>query len=302
MRRTTRLRQLIERPKIACLPGVHDALSAKLAERAGFEAITMGGFSATGILLAEPDTSQLGLIELADHYRRVCAAVDVPLLADADTGFGNASNVRRAVREYENAGVAGLFIEDQVFPKRCGHTAGKAVVELEEMLAKLCAALDARRDPELVIMARTDAVAVHGLDAAIERAQYYREAGADLIFVEAPPNGAAMERVCRECPGPQLANMVEGGQSPDLTAAELEALGFAAVVWPVASVLAMSDALERLYAVLRRDGTSVSQRGAMTSFEDFAELVGLPELRSREERDRQTARRIARADRIKNCS
>lgn len=302
MKRTARLRQLIERPEIARLPGVHDALSAKLAERAGFEALTMGGFAATGVLLGEPDSSQLGLIELADHYRRVCAAVELPLLADADTGFGNATNVRRAVREYESAGVAGLFIEDQVFPKRCGHTAGKAVIDLEEMLAKLCAALDARRDPDLVIMARTDAAAVHGLDAAIERAQYFREAGADLIFVEAPPDRAAMERVCRECPGPQLANMVDGGHSPDLTAAELEVLGFAAVVWPVAGVFAVSSALEKLYAALRRDGTTRAARGELAGFADFAELVGLPELRAREDRDRAAARRIIEASaRPKNC-
>ncbi|MGE5104254.1 MAG: isocitrate lyase/PEP mutase family protein, partial [Betaproteobacteria bacterium] len=177
MRRTTRLRELIAAPDILVMPGVHDALGARLAEAAGFTAVTAGGYGATAALLGRPDSSQLSLTELSEMYSRLCDATSLPLLADADTGFGNVTNVARTVALYEKAGVAGLFIEDQVFPKRCGHMAGKAVVPRAEWFAKIKAALDARRDPDLVVMARTDALAVNGLDDAIERAQLAREAG-----------------------------------------------------------------------------------------------------------------------------
>ena len=197
MRRTTRLRQLLAAPEILVMPGAHDALSARIIEQAGFAALTCGGYSATASLLGQPDTSLLGLTEMAEMYARLCEATSLPLLADADTGYGNVTNVARAVRAYERAGVAGLFIEDQVFPKRCGHMAGKAVVPLEEMLGKLKSALDARADTDLVIMARTDALAVNGIDDAIERAQACREAGADLLFVEAPTSVAQMLSLAR---------------------------------------------------------------------------------------------------------
>ena len=196
MRRTTRLKQLIDAPDILVMPGVHDALGARLAEAAGFAAVTAGGYGATATLLGQPDSSQLSLTELSEMYSRLCDATTLPLLADADTGFGNVTNVARTVRLYGKAGVAGLFIEDQVFPKRCGHMAGKTVVPRAEWLAKIESALDARSDPDLVIMARTDALAVNGLDDAIERAQLAREAGANLLFVEAPTNVEQMRRIC----------------------------------------------------------------------------------------------------------
>jgi methylisocitrate lyase len=185
LRTTTRLKQLIAAPEIVVLPGVHDALGARLAEAAGFDALTAGGYSATATLLGRPDSSQLSATEMADMYSRFCDATSLPLLADADTGFGNVTNVLRTVRLYEKAGVAGLFIEDQVFPKRCGHMAGKAVVGIAEWLAKIKAALDARNDPDFVVMARTDA-RVNGIDDAIWRARAFADAGADLLFVEAP--------------------------------------------------------------------------------------------------------------------
>jgi 2,3-dimethylmalate lyase len=279
----TRFRRLLAAPEILVMPGIHDALSARVAAEAGFSAITMGGFAATGALLGQPDSSQLGLSELADHYARVVDASNLPVLADADTGFGNVTNVRRAVQAYERAGVAGLFIEDQVFPKRCGHTPGKAVVPVEDMLAKLKAALDARWDPDLVIMARTDARAVSGLDEAIERACLFREAGADLLFVEAPRTVDEMRRICREVGGLQLANMIEFGHSPELPARELEEIGFATCVWPVSSVFAVVHALRALYGAIARDGTSAAFRDSMVSFDDYMRLVGLPELREREQ-------------------
>jgi len=186
LRNSTRFKQLINDPEILLLPGVHDVLSARIGAQAGFKALTGGGYSASATLLGQPDTSQLSLTEMADHYARMCDCVDVPFFGDGDTGFGNVTNVARTVRAYERAGLAGMFIEDQVFPKRCGHMAGKAVIPAHEMVAKLKAALDARHDPDFVIMARTDANAVNGLDDALERMALYREVGADLLFVEAP--------------------------------------------------------------------------------------------------------------------
>lgn len=294
MRRTTRFRRMIEGPELLVMPGVHDALSARIAERAGFEAITLGGFAATGALLGEPDSSQLGPTEMADHLARICEAVSVPVFSDADTGFGNVTNVRRAVRLFERAGVAGLFIEDQVFPKRCGHTPGKAIIPAEEMVAKIKSALDARDDPDLVIMARTDALAIDGLDAAIERANLYREAGADLLFVEAPGTVEEMRRIVTEAPGPHLANMIDFGMSPDLDAAALGEIGFATAVWPVSSVFAEAFAVARLMEILRRDGTTRAARDAMTSFDGFTEIVGLGPLRDREASLLEAARRLAR--------
>lgn len=282
MRKTTRLKELIAAPAIVVLPGVHDALGCRLAEAAGFAALTAGGYGATATLLGRPDSSQLSLTELAEMYSRFCDATTLPLLADADTGFGNVTNVARAVRLYEKAGVAGLFIEDQVFPKRCGHMAGKDVIAAADWLAKIKAALDAREDPDLVIMARTDAIAVHGLDDAIERAQLAREAGADLIFVEAPADVAAMRRICAEVPGPCLANNVETGMSPLLPAAELQAIGYAAVVFPVAATYAVAHALRALFAELRATGTTASLLPRMLEFGEFNALVGLPAQRERE--------------------
>jgi methylisocitrate lyase len=282
LRKSTRLKELIAAPDIVVLPGVHDALGCRLAEAAGFAALTAGGYGATATLLGRPDSSQLSLTELAEMYSRFCDATTLPLLADADTGFGNVTNVARAVRLYEKAGVAGLFIEDQVFPKRCGHMAGKDVIAAADWLAKIKAALDARDDPDLVIMARTDAIAVHGLDDAIERAQLAREAGADLIFVEAPADVAAMRRICAEVPGPCLANNVETGMSPLLPAAELQAIGYAAVVFPVAATYAVAHALRELFAVLRETGTTASLLPRMLAFDEFNALVGLPAQRERE--------------------
>jgi len=283
MRHTTRFRRLLEAPEILVMPGVHDGLSARLAVEAGFEAVTMGGFAATGSLLGEPDSSQLGLQELADHYARVVDAAGVPVFSDADTGFGNVTNVRRTVRAYERAGVAGLFIEDQIFPKRCGHTPGKGVVPVEDFLGKLKAALDARTDPDLVIMARTDALAVLGIEEALERAHLFREAGADLLFVESPRSEAEMRRICTEVGGLQLANMIEYGQSPELDATSLQEIGFATAVWPVSSVLTLVKALRGLYAALRRDGTTAAAKEGMVRFDDYTDLVGLPALRAREQ-------------------
>jgi methylisocitrate lyase len=289
MRRTARFRQLIEAPEILLLPGAHDALSLRLIERAGFHAATCGGYSATASLIGQPDVAQLGMSEMAEMYARLCDASDLPLLADADTGYGGPTNVARTVRAYERAGVAALFIEDQVSPKRCGHMDGKRVVPATEMVAKLKAALDARTDEGMIIMARTDARAVEGLSAAIERAELYREAGADLLFVEAPETVEELRRVCSEIAGPCLANNVEGGKTPLLSARELEEMGFASVTWPVSASYAVAHALGELYAALKRDGNTTAMAERMLGFESFNALVGLPALRQREESWREKA-------------
>jgi len=294
MRRTTRFRQLVEAPEILVMAGVHDALGAKIAEQAGFAALTCGGYSSTATLLGEPDTSQLSMTELADHYARLCEAVSVPVFGDGDTGFGNVSNVRRTVRAYERAGLAGMFIEDQTFPKRCGHMPGKGVISAEEMVGKIKAALDARRDADMVIMARTDALAVYGLDEAIERAVLYRDAGADLIFVEALTTVDEMRRVCSTVKAPVMASIIDGGRTPNLSAAELEAIGFAAMTNALAPTYVYAKAMQEFYAHFRRAGSTKGFEARLLPFDEFNALVGLAALRRREEDEMEFARRIAR--------
>ena len=282
MKRTTRFRLLIEAPEIVILPGVHDALTLRLAEQAGFQAVTCGGYSATASLLGAPDVQQLSMTEMADMYARLCDATELPLFADGDTGYGNTTNVARTVRAYERAGVAALFIEDQESPKRCGHMEGKRVIPAGDMVAKLKAALDARVDADLIICARTDARAVHGLDDAIERCQLYREAGADLLFVDAPVSVEELRRVCSEIDGPCFANLVEGGKTPILAARQLEAMGFAAVTWPVSASYAIARAVADVYAALLRDGTTNAVRDRMLDFAAFNSLFGLEQVREAE--------------------
>jgi methylisocitrate lyase len=282
MKRTTRFRLLIEAPEILVLPGAHDALTIRLAEQAGFQAVTCGGYAATASLLGAPDVAQLTMTEMADMYGRLCDATELPLFADADTGYGNATNAARTVRAFERAGVAGLFIEDQVSPKRCGHMEGKRVIPPVEMVAKIKAALDARVDADMIVCARTDARAVNGLDDAIARCQLYREAGADLLFVDAPLSVEELRRVCSEIDGPTFANMVEGGKTPILPARQLEEMGFAAVTWPVSASYAIAQAVRELYGALYRDGTTNAVAGRMVGFDDFNLLIGLPQLREAE--------------------
>ena len=279
---TDSLRTRLASPDILVAPGCYDALSASLIERAGFAAAYLSGASIAYTRFGRPDLGLVGMDEVAETLMAIRERVTAPIIVDADTGFGNVTNVARTVRLYERAGVAGLFIEDQVFPKRCGHMAGKAVVPTAEWIAKLRSALDARTDPDFVVMARTDALAVHGVDEAIERAQIAREAGADLLFVEAPTDVDQMRRICREVPGPCLANNVEAGRSPVLPASELEAIGYAAVVFPVAATYAVARALRDLFATIRRSGTTADAQARLTTFDEFNELVGLSSQRRRE--------------------
>jgi len=282
MKKTTLFKKLMLDEEILVMPGCHDALSAKIIETVGFKAVTMGGYAATAASLAKPDVSILSLTENVGITRNIVQAVDLPLFVDGDTGHGNVTNVQRTVREFESAGVAGLFIEDQVFPKRCGHMEGKQIIPTVEMVAKLKAAVDARVDEDLVIMARTDAIATSGINEAIDRSNIYKEAGADLIFVEAPTSLEEMKYINESIDAPTLAIQIEGGKTPFLTTKELEDLGFNIVVYPNATVYATAWALKELWEGLMRDGTTKNFMDKMICFDDFNTFVGLDKVRELE--------------------
>lgn len=282
MKKTTLFKKLILDKEILVMPGAHDALSAKIIEQVGFKAVTMGGYAASAASLAKPDVSLMTLTEYVHIVRNIVDAVDIPLFVDGDTGHGNVTNVQRTVRLFESAGVAGFFIEDQVFPKRCGHMEGKQIISTDEMVAKIKAAVDARVDNDLVIMARTDAVAVSGLDEAIERSNRYAEAGADLIFVEAPTSKEDMRRCNREIKAPTNAIQIEGGKTPLLTVKELEELGFAVVVYPNITVYATAWMLRELWQGLKKNGTTKHWLDKIISFDEFNTLVGLNKIREKE--------------------
>jgi methylisocitrate lyase len=292
MRRTSELRRLVEDDPILVLPGIFDSLSGRLAEEAGFKAIVAGGYAATASLIGAPDIGQLGMKEMAEFHARLCEAVELPVLADADTGYGEAAAMQRTMREFEKAGVAGIIIEDQVWPKRCGHMDGKRVVSITDMLAKIKAALDSRIDPDLLVVARTDARAIEGLEAAIERGQIYREAGADMIFVEAPLDVEEMARICSLIPAPCLANNVEGGKTPVLSADRLEDIGYAAAAFPVSALYVAAACLRRFFAALRASGDSAATSCDMLNFSSFNDLVGLTRLREQERAAESFAREL----------
>ncbi|MDI6763853.1 MAG: isocitrate lyase/PEP mutase family protein [Thermodesulfobacteriota bacterium] len=282
MKKTSLLKKLILDKEILVMPGAHDALSAKIIEMAGFKAVTLGGYAASAASLAKPDVSILSLTEYVNIARNIVQAVDLPVFVDGDTGHGNVTNVRRTVQVFENAGVAGFFIEDQVFPKRCGHMEGKQIIPTEEMVAKIKAAVDTRVDPDLIIMARTDAIATDGLEEAIERGNRYAEAGADLIFVEAPTSREEMLRINREIKAPTKAIQIEGGKTPLLTVKELEDLGFNVVVYPNVTVYATAWALRGLWEGLKKNGSTKHWLDKIIPFDEFNTLVGLDKVRELE--------------------
>src|SRR5215471_2585298 len=248
MRATTKLRQMLNAPGIIVAPGAYDGLSARLIERQGFKAVYMTGAGTAASALGQPDIGLTTLTEMTTHAAHIASCVSLPVIADADTGYGNALNVIRTLREYERAGVAGFHLEDQVFPKKCGHIAGKAVIPAREFAEKIRAASENRTDPDFVIIARTDARAVNGLDDAIERARMYRDAGADVIFVEAPTSREEIERIVKEVKSPLLSNQVPGGRTPALTVSELEQLGYKIVIFPAVGFMAATLAIEKALA------------------------------------------------------
>ncbi len=279
-----RLRELVGASAPLVAPGAYDALSARLIEQAGFDAVYMTGFGTTASLIGRPDIGLLSGSEMVDNARRIAAAVDVPVIADADTGYGNAINVVRTVQAYEQAGVAGIHLEDQVMPKKCGHMSGKAVIPADEMAGKIRAAVEARRDPDFLLIARTDAAAVEGLSAAIDRGRAYADAGADVLFVEAPTSEDDIARVAEELRGvaPLVFNWAEGGRTPPIPLARIAELGFALVLFPIGTLLAATAGIRRLLASLRDDG--VPAVDDLPTFDGFTDLIGLPEIRELEAR------------------
>ena len=284
-RRTETLRRLVAREEVLILPGAYDALSARIAEQAGFEAVYMTGSGVSASLLGKPDVGLTTMTEMADQARRMAHAVDVPVIADADTGFGNALNVIETVRAYEAAGVAGLHIEDQVSPKKCGHFEGKALVSVAEMSAKIRAAAEARRDADFFVIARTDARTVAGLEEAIERGQAYASAGADAIFVETPLSREEYVRIADALGRvPLVADVTEGGKSPPLTADELYRVGFKIVLFSASAIRAAMKTLQEFYRALKRDRTTNGLLHTLVAFEERNRILGLPEIYDLEHR------------------
>jgi len=281
----SRLRSLLRSGSPLVVPGAYDALSAKLVEAAGFDCAYMTGFGTSASLLGLPDIGLVSQAEMVDNARRMSSAINVPLISDADTGFGNALNVARTVRDFERAGVAAIHLEDQLAPKRCGHMTGKEVVPVGEMVEKVHAAVAARSDPDFVLIARTDARAVEGLDSALERAAAYREAGADVLFVEAPESESEVAAVADAFPEvPLLFNWVERGRSPMLPLEKIAAMGFAMVIMPVATLFSATAAMQRYLEEIRLRGTPLALLDEAFDFEKFGELMNLPAIRSFEQR------------------
>jgi carboxyvinyl-carboxyphosphonate phosphorylmutase len=278
------LRQLLRQPGIIVAPGAYDCLTAKLIEREGFSAVYMTGAGTAGTRLGRPDLGFATLSDMVSNAAAMTATVSIPLIADADTGYGGALNVYRTVREYERAGVAAVHLEDQVFPKRCGHLDGKQVVPCEEMVSKLRAAVEARTDEDFVIIARTDALAVTGLDDTLRRCQAYAAAGADVLFVEALRTREEIAHVLREVSVPLLYNFVEHGKSPLLSVAELQRLGFKLVIFPGSLMLAVLPLVREILTEIKQRGTTEGLLQRMTNVVELFETVGLSDMLALEAR------------------
>jgi methylisocitrate lyase len=269
--------------RLVLMPGAYDALSARIIEAEGFEAIVAGGYAAIGSMLAQADMGQSNMRDYADHYARICAAVEIPVYVDADTGFGGVNNVRQMVRAFEAAGVAGFFISDQVFPNRCGYLPGKQIVPVEQMLAKLEAALDARRDGDLFVAARTDAAGVEGVEAAIERCQLFMQAGADMAKPMGVDTIPEIKRVLREVGGPHMATLSQAAGPKARSLTELEAAGVVAATFPSLPLFAAANAVRTVLRLLRRENSLGPCREHLLPLEDYYGLVGLEDLLAREE-------------------
>jgi len=284
MKKTTQLRQLLQRKEILVAPGAHDALSAKIVAKAGFEAVYFTGYGQAASHLGGPDVGLMTMTEMVMRARNFAAAVDVPVIADGDTGFGNVINVIRTVKEYEAAGVAAIQLEDQVAPKKCGHMIGRQVVAIEEMVGKIKAAVSARLDPDFVIIARTDARTNLGIEEALRRGKAFAEAGADVLFIESPESLDEMRLITSSFKIPVLANMVEGGRTPLMTAKELQDLGYDLVIFPTSSTYITAQAVTRVMQELKASGTTAALLDQMIPFQQFNELVGLPSVREIEDK------------------
>lgn len=283
LKHTTTLRSHLASGRQLIAPGVADALNARLVRQHGFDAVYMTGAGTSAVRLGMPDIGLLTMTEMIDNAARIVDASGLPLIADADNGYGGVMNVRRTVQGYVRAGVAGIHLEDQVFPKRCGHLAGKSLVPVGEMVAKIKAAVDAREDPDFLLIARTDAIAVEGFDAAIERAHRYKEAGADALFVEAP-NLAQLRLIPGKLPGPLLFNMASSGKTPFLEQSQIEGLGFQIVIYPNWIILAAIRAASHVLSMLKQDGNMGRLSEEVATFREFFDILGMPEVQQLEAR------------------
>ena len=276
MKKTTEFRKLIGGKETLVLPGVYDCISTKLVEQAGFKAAGITGAGLAASVLGYPDVGLTTMTEVLTQTKNIVRAVNIPIFADCDTGYGNPLNVYRTIQEFEDAGVGGLFIEDQIWPKRCGHFEKKLLISKEDMVQKVKAAVDARKDPDLVIMARTDARAVYGLDDAIDRARAYVKAGADLIFIEAPQTVEELRKVAKSVKVPTMANMVEGGKTPILSVKELEEMGFKVVAFSGSAQKLAIRAMKELLNALKATGRLDGYIDKIASLSERSELLGLP--------------------------
>ena len=271
----TRLKQLIAAGPIVMAPGAYDSVTARLVQKAGFPAVYMTGFGATASRLGTPDIGLLSQTEMTTHARDMTRAVDIPVIADADTGYGGPSNIHRTVREYVQAGVAAIHLEDQVAPKRCGQMAGIRLMDADENARRLRCAIDARGSDELLVIGRTDALPAAGIDEAIRRARLYQEAGVDLVFVDGIKKIAEVEAVAKAISGPKIVSIVDGNDTTALTAADLQALGYSVVFYAVTALFSAVKAVSDALAELKRAGTPRGRAAAMLSYADFSELVDL---------------------------
>ncbi len=272
---STRIHRILEKTGSLAFVGVFDTLSAKLAQQVGFPMAFVSGYSVAATDIGEPDMGLLTQTEITDRARRICARVEIPIIVDADTGYGNPLNVHRTVRELIAAGAAGCFLEDQLWPKKCGHMRGKRVIEREEYVDKIRAAVDARGERDFFIVARTDALAVEGMDEAVERIAAARSAGADASFIEAPGTVEQLAEIGRRVPRPMVANMIEGGKTPVLPRERLAELGFQLILYPLAGIFAAAKAMRTVFEQVLRDGTAAAD--AQMSFGEFNELIGVDE-------------------------
>jgi 2,3-dimethylmalate lyase len=271
----SRVQAILDEHKSIVFPGVYDTLSAKLAARAGFPMAFISGYSVAATAIGEPDLGLLTQTELVAQARRVCRSVDIPIIVDADTGYGNPLNVIRTVRELIDAGAAGCFLEDQQWPKKCGHMRGKRVIEREEYIDKIRAAVDTRGDADFFIVARTDSLAVLGIDEAIERVTQACGAGADASFVEAPNSVEELAEIGRRAPPPIVANMIEKGKTPVLPKQKLAELGFHLILYPLAGLFAAAHGLASIYNTIRKQDTTLGAESSLMAFDEFNELIGV---------------------------
>lgn len=274
---TTTIEKILAEQDTIAFPGIFDTLSARIAEQVGFPMAFISGYSVAATSIGEPDMGLLTQTELVERARQICASVNMPIIVDADTGYGNPLNVYRTVKQLIAAGAAGCFLEDQLWPKRCGHMRGKQVIEREDYIHKIRAAVDARGESDFFIVSRTDALAVRGMDEAIARVSAAREAGANASFVEAPDSLEALREVGQRSPGPNVANMIEGGRTPVLPSDEMADLGFQLILYPLSGLYAAAKSIQSMYQKLHTDQTTLGQESELITFPEFNQLIGVDE-------------------------